>query len=307
MQMRVHMHADDSVPTCADTRMRAKAHTLLNQMRWHVPVAVLVAEMRETLEQVESDNNDLTFQALEAIWKGSISGGNAGSFAGAAGAPRDSSSLSAGPGHQDNVRADDMLAATSRAEPGSLGAPGAASAGSPTVSRQSASATGGCSEQTAGGPDASTASAKVKAASFSRGAAPRAQAAADESVAEATRRIVAAMLSQFDSAGAAHAQQQACPSASLSVCFSITKQPFQIYRAAGLCELRQLVPISHAAHTTDQSAAAGSLQLAQQAAGQGHRKRVQEHHNHSAAGRRGCAPAVAAGVKNKRTGRLGCH
>ena len=216
----VHMHADESVRARADTRMRAKAHTLLNQRRWHVPVAVLVAEMRETLEQVESDNNDLTFQALEAIWKGSISGGNAGSFAGAAAAPRDASSLSAGPGHQDNVRADDMLAATSRAEPGSLGAPGAASAGSPTVSRQSASATGGCSEQTAGGPDASTASAKVKAASFSRGAAPRAQAAADESVAEATRRIVAAMLSQFDSAGAAHAQHQACSLASLSAFYN---------------------------------------------------------------------------------------
>ena len=216
----VHMHADESVRARADTRMRAKAHTLLNQRRWHVPVAVLVAEMRETLEQVESDNNDLTFQALEAIWKGSISGGNAGSFAGAAAAPRDASSLSAGPGHQDNVRADDMLAATSRAEPGSLGAPGAASAGSPTVSRQSASATGGCSEQTAGGPDASTASAKVKAASFSRGAAPRAQAAADESVAEATRRIVAAMLSQFDNAGAAHAQHQACSLASLSAFYN---------------------------------------------------------------------------------------
>ena len=217
----VHMHADESVRgyARADTRMRAKAHTLLNQRRWHVPVAVLVAEMRETLEQVESDNNDLTFQALEAIWKGSISGGNAGSFAGAAAAPRDASSLSAGPGHQDNVRADHMLAATSRAEPGSLGASGAASAGSPTVSRQSASATGGrtlSSGQTAGGTDASTASPKVKAASASRGTAPRAQPAADESVAEATRRIVAAMLSQFDNAGAAHAQHQACSLASLS-------------------------------------------------------------------------------------------
>ena len=223
MQMRVHMHADDSVPTCADTRMRAKAHTLLNQMRWHVPVAVLVAEMRETLEQVESDNNDLTFQALEAIWKGSISGGNAGSFAGAAAAPRDASSLSAAPGHQDNVRADHMLAATSRAEPGSLGASGPASAGSPTVSRQSASATGGrtlSSGQTAGGTDASTASPKGKAASASRGTAPRAQPAADESVAEATRRIVAAMLSQFDNAGAAHAQHQACSLASLSAFYN---------------------------------------------------------------------------------------